>query len=262
MHQTFSANLGFLWSDFSLPDAIRAAANAGFDAVECHWPYDEPVDVVSEALGQTGLKMLGLNTSKGGAEEFGLSALTGREAEARAAIDQAIAYAVSVNAQSIHVMAGIANGPEAHRVFSENILYSCQKAAKHELTILVEPINTKDVPGYFLTTTEQAKEIIDTLNQPNLKLMFDCYHVAITEGDPIPRIKALLPYIGHIQFASVPDRGPPEEGVVSYDSIFNCLSEAGWTKPLGAEYKPMGQTEASLGWLQSYRETGRLTPKG
>lgn len=247
----FSANLGFLWAELSLPDAIRAAKAAGFDAVECHWPYDTAADAVRGALEETGLTMLGLNTRRGDVEagDNGLSALSGREAEARAAIDEAIKYATAINTPNIHVMAGFAECSKARHTFIDNLIYACESAAEHNLTILIEPLNEHDAPGYFLQTTKQAREIIQDVGMPNLKLMFDCYHVARTEGDVISRLKELMPIIGHIQFASVPDRGAPDHGEINYKQVFSEIQALGWNTPLGAEYKPNGDTEATLAWM-------------
>lgn len=248
----FSANLGFLWADRPLPDAIRAAYGAGFDAVECHWPYDIPAEEVKTALQETGLAMLGLNTRRGDTEagDNGLAALTGREAEARAAIDEAIAYAHAIDAKNIHVMAGFATGEAAHRTFVENLTYACAKTAAQGITILIEPLNRYDAPGYFLTTTEQATGIIAEVGAANLKLMFDCYHVQLMEGDLSHRLRALQPMIGHIQFASVPDRGAPDHGEINYAHIFAVLLDLGYAAPLGAEYKPQGATDDTLGWMR------------
>ena len=258
----FSANLGFLWNDRPLPEAIRAAKAAGFDAVECHWPYDIPADEVKAALSETGLQMLGLNTRRGdvGAGDNGLSAIPGREAEARAAIDEAIAYATAIGAQNIHVMAGFAKGDEAHRTFVSNLKYACDASTPHGITILIEPLNKYDAPGYFLTTTDQALAIIEAVHTPNLKLMFDCYHVQLMEGDLTHRIEALLPWIGHVQFASVPDRGAPDHGEINYDHVFELTRRLGYDAPLGAEYKPGGNTDDTLGWLNNRAadETGFL----
>lgn len=249
----FSANLGFLWTDLALPDAIRAANAAGFDAVECHWPYATPADDVNAALAETGLQMLGLNTSRGDTDagENGLAALPNRTADARAAIDQAIAYAAATNTVNIHVMAGFASGPQAHETFIENLRYATAQAAQHGLTILIEPLNRHDAPNYFLQTTDQAVAIITEVAAPNLKLMFDCYHVGRTEGDVTTRIRALLPHIGHIQFASVPDRGAPDHGELDYAHIFADIAAAGYTAPLGAEYKPNGPTNETLAWMRT-----------
>lgn len=249
----FSANLGFLWADLSLPDAIRAAKAAGFDAVECHWPYATPSADVRIALDETGLEMLGLNTARGdvAAGENGLAALPERVQEAHAAIDQAISYASEIGCKAVHVMAGFSSGADAHDAFVANLTYACEQAAPHGITILIEPLNRYDAPGYFLTTTMQAVDLIDTVGAPNLKLMFDCYHVQLMEGDLSHKLADLLPHIGHIQFASVPDRGPPDSGEVNYAHVFEAIGALDFSKPLGAEYKPNGPTDDTLGWLRN-----------
>lgn len=248
----FSANLGFLWNDRPLLDAIRAAKAAGFDAVECHWPYDVPAAETLLTLDETGLKMLGLNTRRGdvGAGENGLSALAGREADARAAIDEAIIYAATIGTPNIHVMAGFASGADAHNTFVENLTYACVKAARHGIIILIEPLNHYDAPDYFLSLTDQAITVIEEVGAPNLKLMFDCYHVQLMEGDLTHRIEKLLPHIGHIQFASVPDRGAPDHGEIDYRHVFQTIAALNYTAPLGAEYKHAGKTEETLGWME------------
>jgi len=245
----FSANLGFLWSELRLPDAIRAAARAGFSAVECHWPYDVPPAEVADALRETGLPMLGLNTRRGDVAvgENGLSALPGRWAEAKAAIDEAITYAEAVDSAAIHVMAGKAEGAAARATFLKALDYACAQAPTR--TILIEPLNRHDAPGYFLRDTDQAAEIIATVGRPNLRIMFDCYHVGRTEGDILTRFAALRPMIGHIQIARVPDRGPPERGELNYPHILSQIAAQGWAQPVGAEYKPTGATEDSLEWM-------------
>ena len=252
----FSANLGFLWTELSLPDAIRAAKAAGFKAVECHWPYATPPADVRAALLQTGLPMLGLNTVRGNLEqgENGLSALPGREQEARQAIDQALDYAVATDTGNIHVMAGFAQGDEAHETFIINLSYACSRAQAHGISILIEPLNKYDAPGYFLSSTEQAVGIIEEVKSENLKMMFDCYHIQLLEGDLSHKLEQLMPVIGHIQFASVPDRGPPDRGEINYGYIFEILDKLGYSKPLGAEYKPEGDTDSSLNWIGKYRE--------
>jgi hydroxypyruvate isomerase len=249
----FSANLGFLWNDLPLPDAIRAASMVGFDAVECHWPYDVPAEDVAAALAETGLPMLGLNTRRGDldAGENGVAALPGREDDARAVIDEAITYAVAIQASNIHVMAGFVAGQAAHDSFIANLDYACSAAATHGITILIEPLNHYDAPGYFLNGTAQAKAIIDEVGASNLKLMFDCYHIQRLEGNLTNKLTDLLPIIGHIQFASVPDRGAPDHGEINYQHIYAHLATLGYDAPLGAEYKPDGDTDKSLGWLRN-----------
>ncbi|AGT10991.1 hydroxypyruvate isomerase family protein [Paracoccus aminophilus] len=248
-----SANLGFLWADLPLPEAIRAAKAAGFDAVECHWPYETPAAETAAALAETGLVMLGLNTRRGQPGENGLAALPGREVEARAAIDEALAYARAIGCGAVHVMAGFAAGPEARAVFLGNLAYACQAARADGITILIEPLNHYDAPGYFLQGSDQAAALIAEAGHDNLRLMFDCYHLQIMEGDVSRRLARHLPLIGHIQIASVPDRGTPDHGELDYRHIVGVLSGLGWSRPLGAEYKPTRLTGETLGWMAALR---------
>ena len=245
----FSANLGFLWTELDLPDAIRAAKSAGFDAVECHWPYDVDAAQVAAALQDTGLPMLGLNTERG--DLNGLAAVPGREDEARALIDQAIAYADQVGAHAVHVMAGFTGKTsEAEAVFRGNLAYACGQTEK---TVLIEPLNHFDAPGYHISRIDEAAETLQAVAAPNLKIMFDCYHIAITQGDLTRRIRTHLGEIGHIQFAGVPDRGRPDRGEIAYSRLLPAIMDMGWETPFGAEYKPAGSTEAELDWRNMFR---------
>lgn len=247
----FSANLGFLWTDRPLADAIRSAKAAGFDAVECHWPYDQPLVDVQAALNETGLKMLGLNTVRGPLNA-GMAALPDSVSEARAAIDQAIEYGSAIGAGSVHVMAGQSEGEEAEATYLDNLRYASEQAGVRGMSILIEPLNPFDMPGYFLRDTVHAVQLLERLKLDNIKLMFDCYHVGRTEGDVLGRYDACLPFIGHIQFAAVPDRGAPDHGEVDYQAIFAHIDASGWKLPLGAEYKVAESTEATLGWLSAW----------
>jgi hydroxypyruvate isomerase len=244
----FSANLGFLWTELTLPDAIRAAAKAGFEAVECHWPYDTDPALVKAALDETGLPMLGLNTVRG--DGNGLSALVGRETEARAAIDQAVDYAVEIGARNIHVMAGFASGEAAHQTFVANLRYALARVAGHGIALLIEPLNHHDAPGYFLQTADQAAEIIAEIDDPNLQLMFDCYHLQIMQGDLSRLLQRMLSVIGHIQIASVPSRAEPDEGELDYRHVLKYIDAIGYKGYIGAEYHPRTSTDAGLGWLK------------
>lgn len=253
----FSANLGFLFTDRPLPQAIHAAAAAGFDAVECHFPYEVPAAEVAAALRESGLEMLGLNTHPGVREagDFGLAALPGREDEARAAIAQAVDYARAIGAGNVHVMAGKTDGgAAAEATFRANLTLACDLAAPHGIGILIEPINRRDVPGYHLATTDHAAAIVETLDRPNLSIMFDCYHVQIAQGDLLRRFEALRHLIGHVQFAGVPDRGEPDRGEVDYAWLLPQIAGRGWKAPFGAEYRPTGaHTEDGLSWLTAFK---------
>lgn len=251
----FSANLGFLWQELTLPDAIRAAKAAGFDAVECHYPYAFPAEAVRAALAETGLTMLGINTIRGNVEagDNGLAAVPGREQEALEAIAEAVDYAQAIGALNVHVMAGKASGGKARATFIENLRHACDLAGRAGITILIEPLNLRDAPGYFLQTSEQALEIIAAVGALNIRLMFDCYHLQIMQGDLTHRLQKYLNSIGHIQIASVPDRREPDHGEIDYRHILHALDALGYDRPIGAEYRPAASTEAGLGWLGAYR---------
>ena len=248
-----SANLGFLWTELTLPDAIRAAKTAGFEAVECHWPYAFDAQDVKAALSETGLEMIGLNTVRGNLDvgENGLSALVGREEEARVAINQAIEYAVAIGTKNIHVMAGFAEGAAAHSTFVSNLRYGLEKAQSHGITLVIEPLNHYDAPGYFLKNADQAAEIIAEIGSDNLKLMFDCYHLQIMQGDISRLLEKMMPITGHIQIAAVPSRAEPDEGELDYRNLLKLIDSLGYNGFIGAEYKPRGTTDAGLGWMQS-----------
>jgi len=247
----FSANLGFLWTEYELVEAIGKAKAAGFEAVECHWPYEVPAADLKVALDKAELPMLGLNTLRGNvaAGEAGLTAVPGREDEARANIDQAVAYGAELDCSVIHVMSGVAEGEDARRVFVDNLKYAATQAANHAIDIVIEPINTRDIPGYFLNEVEQAADIIKDVGKQNLKIMFDCYHVQIMQGDLLTRLKHHLPQVGHIQIAAVPDRGEPDAGELNFKEICSAIDAMGYTGYIGAEYKPRKTTDEGLAWM-------------
>lgn len=247
----FSANLGFLWPELPLADRIHAAATAGFDAVECHFPYDEPQADLRAALRDTGLPMLALNTRPGdrAAGEFGLAALAGQEARARAAIDEALDWAGALGAKAVHVMAGI-GGDEGTLLAS--LAYARDRARLRSVEILIEPINPHDAPGYFLDSLDRAAAIVERLG-PGVRIMFDCYHLQILGGDLLRRFRRHREAVGHVQFAAVPDRGEPDRGEVDYRWLLPELAAAGYHGFFGAEYRPRGDMAAGLGWLCAFR---------
>ncbi|WP_370363010.1 hydroxypyruvate isomerase family protein [Limimaricola litoreus] len=252
----FSANLGFLFTDLALPDAVRAAKRHGFGAVECHFPYATPVDDLRAALDETGLEMLGLNTVPGeaAAGEFGLCALPGREDAARAAIAQAVDYAAAIGARNVHVMAGRTDGGQAaEAAFRANLAHACELAAPEGIGILIEPINRRDVAGYHLAHVEQAAETCAAVGHPALRIMFDCYHLQIMQGDLIRRFETHRGMVGHVQIAGVPDRGEPDGGELHYPNLIAAMREMGWEAPIGAEYRPRsGRTEEGLSWMDAF----------
>ncbi|MDZ5696061.1 hydroxypyruvate isomerase family protein [Chelativorans sp. M5D2P16] len=255
MRIRFSANLGFLWNERPLPQAVRAAARSGFDAVELHWPYAVEPALLRQALAGSALPVLGLNTTRGDPEagEFGLSALPGREKDARAAIDRALAYAAEIGAASVHVMAGKTDHPDARATFIGNLRYAADRAAPMKTTILLEPLNSHDVPGYFLTDNALAARLIGEAARDNIRIMFDCYHVGRSGKPVLEEFTAHRALIGHVQFAAVPDRSEPDHGHVDYATLLPALAESGYQGHFGAEYRPRGTTEDGLGWLARWR---------
>jgi hydroxypyruvate isomerase len=255
----FSANLGFLFSDLPDVERIAAAAAAGFKAVEMHWPYQVPASEMRAALARSEVTMLGLNTPVGNAAagDFGLGALQGREDEFQQAVDQAISYGSAIGASAVHCMAGVVAGDQfaaAERTFIENLKVAADKAAQAGLTVLIEPINHRDKPGYFLHHIEQAASIIERSGRSNVRILFDCYHTQIMQGDLTRRLTTYLDLIGHVQIAAVPSRAEPDEGEINYLDICRTLDRIGYDGWIGAEYKPRGQTEDGLGWLSAWSD--------
>lgn len=246
-----SANLGFLFRDLELPGAIHAARRSGFDAVEMHWPYDTDPGAVALALEETGLALIGINTSRGNiaAGDAGLSALVGRQAEARAAIDEAIDWAAAAGSRNIHVMGGNARGEDAFACFADNLLYAAEKAAPHGIGLLVEPLNPRDAPGYFLSDLATALRLVEA-TQGAVKIMFDCYHMQIVNGDLLHSFQAHAAAIGHVQFAAVPDRAEPDHGEVDYSWLLPAMARAGYGGYFGAEYRPVS---GSFDWIDAVR---------
>ena len=254
----YSANLGFLWRDLPLLDRVRAAKAAGFDAVEFHYPYEVPAEELRTLLQDTGLPVAGLNTRPGDldAGDMGLCALPGRETDALAAIDEALAYAAVIGAGYVHVMAGKPEGVEparARETFLRALDHAASDAERAGLEIVIEPLNARDAPGYFLRTSEEAAAIIEELGRANVKILFDCYHTQVSEGDLTRRLERLLPVIGHIQIAGVPARAEPDQGEVAYERLLPALEAMGYGGFIGAEYRARGTVEEGLGWLTRFR---------
>ena len=249
----FAANLGMLFADRPLLERIGAAAAAGFKAVELQIPYATPAAQVRAEVERHGLTMLGLNTPMGREGEFGLAAVPGREQDFAAAFQQALDYIVAIKGNAIHCMAG-GVAPEqravAEKTFIANLSRAADLAAAQNITLLLEPINPRDRPTYFLTTPEQAAKLVDEIGKPNVKLQFDFYHTQISGGDLLKRFEKHLPWIGHLQIAAVPSRAEPDEGEINYPAVFETVDKLGYRGWVSAEYKPRGKTEDGLGWMR------------
>lgn len=248
-----SANISFMFADVPFLDRFERAARAGFRAVEFHFPYEHPATVVAEKLAANDLELVVFNTAPGNVQagEWGLGALAGRESDFRDHLNQALEYASVLKPSFLHVMCGKCAAQDRERskvTFIENLKWATSQS--DSITFLVEALNQRDMPGYFLSYQEQSAEIVHGVGAQNVKLMFDLYHVQVMEGDLAKRLERYLPIIGHIQIAAVPSRHEPDEGEVSYRFIFEHLAKLRYKGFVGCEYKPRALTEDGLGWIE------------
>ncbi|HEX7562335.1 MAG TPA: 2-oxo-tetronate isomerase [Bradyrhizobium sp.] len=252
----FAANLTMMFNEVPFPQRFAAAAKAGFAAVEFLFPYDYPPAEVARWLQEAGLKNALFNMPPGdwAAGERGVASLPGREEEFHAGVARAIEYARALGTPSIHAMAGLlpsgADRKRHREVFVANLRHAAKALAEEGLTLLIEPINSRDIPGYFLNTQAEAHAIREEVDQPNLKVQMDFYHAQIVEGDLSVTLRKHIAHVGHVQIASVPDRHEPDEGEIDYRYIFRLLDELGYPGWVGCEYRPRGRTDDGLGWLK------------
>ncbi|NMG73632.1 2-oxo-tetronate isomerase [Aromatoleum diolicum] len=253
----FAANLTMMFNEVPFPQRLAAAARAGFKAVEFLFPYEHQPAEVAGWLKENGLFNALFNMPPGdwAAGERGLASLPGREEQFRAGVATALEYAKAQGTPCLHAMAGLlpAGADRAtHRaVYVENLRYAARALAPHGITLLIEPINLRDMPGYFLSTQAEAHAIREEVGEPNLKVQMDFYHVQIMEGDIAMTLKKHFDHVGHIQIASVPARNEPDDGEVNYRYLFRLLDELGYAGWVGCEYRPRGRTEDGLGWLKT-----------
>jgi len=250
----FAANLAYLFTERPLLERFGAAAAAGFRAVELQFPYDHAPSAVKAELERHGLTMLGVNTALGRSGE-GVAAVPGHEQEFATLFKQALDYVVAIGGCQIHCLAGKVppeQRPAAETTFIRNLARAADLAREQGITVLIEPINPRDRPDYFLTRAEQAADIIAKVERPNVRIQFDFYHAQIVGGDLIRRFEKHLPLVGHVQIAAVPSRQEPDEGEVNYPAIFAALDRLGYDGWIGCEYRPRGQTEDGLGWARGY----------
>lgn len=249
----FAANLSMMFTEHSFMDRFGAAAAAGFEAVEFLFPYAETASAIRAALDAHGLTQALYNAPPGDwdAGEKGLAGLPGREAEFEAAMEKALDYAAAIRPDALHVMAGIAAGDAARRTYIANLKRAAAMAG--DLTLTIEPLNTRDNPGYLLTSVDDAAEVIEAVGAANLKLQFDYYHVQIMQGDLTRRLERLASIIGHVQIAGVPDRHEPDEGETALAHLMAQLDAQGYEGWVGAEYRPKARTEEGLGWFEPWR---------
>ncbi|WP_072396626.1 2-oxo-tetronate isomerase [Hyphomicrobium sp. CS1GBMeth3] len=246
----FDANLSFLFTDLPFLDRFEAAARAGFKGVEFMFPYAVPADEIRARLDATGLELVLFNLPPGHWDkgERGFAALPGREDEFASAVDLALTYAEALGCRRLHVMAGLATHGATRETYIANLRLAADWAAPSGIDILIEPINTRDIPGYFLTRTAEARDVIAEVGAPNLGLQFDLYHRHLMEGDIENALAEFGPLARHYQCADPPDRGEPSMSVLDYARIFRLIDASGYTGWIGCEYKPRGATLDGLAW--------------
>jgi hydroxypyruvate isomerase len=252
-----AANLAYLFTERPFMERFAAAAAAGFTAVELQFPYDQPPGAVKAELETHGLTMLGLNTPPGNVEagEFGLACVPGRETEFATLFRKALDYVVAIGGRQIHVLAGKLppeQRPAGEAVFIRNLIQAADLAAEQGITLLIEPINARDRPGYYLNRVEHAADLIAKAERKNIRIQFDFYHVQIVGGDVMRRFETHQPVIGHVQVGAVPSRHEPDEGELNYPALLAMLDRLGYQGYVGAEYRPRGRTEDGLGWARPY----------
>lgn len=255
----FAANLSMLYPQHDFLDRFAAAAADGFAAVEYLFPYDYSPQELKKRLDDNGLVQALFNAPPGdwAAGERGIASLPGREEEFRNGVAKALEYAQVLGNDRIHVMAGLLPDEslrEHHQaVYLENLAYAAAQARPFGITVLIEPINTRDMPGFFLNRQDQAQAIVKQVGADNLKVQFDLYHCQIVEGDLTSKLRRDFAGIGHIQIAGVPDRHEPDLGELNYAHLFEVIDQLGYTGWVGCEYRPKGDTSEGLEWLRRLR---------
>lgn len=252
----FDANLDYLFLEQDgLPSRIAAAAQAGFRGVEMLRPYATPASAVKAALAAAGVEAVLINSptdpEKG---TMGHAALPGDEAVFEAEIAQALDYAAAIGAGRIHVLSGRADpdSASARDTLIANLKRAAPEAQRRGVTLLIEPLNGRDQPGYFLNRAEQGAEIVEAVGHSAVRLQFDCYHTQVQQGDVLRRLEGVLALVGHIQIAGPPARVAPDQGEVNYPWLLTEIDRLGYGGWIGFEYRCPEGTAAGLAWAAPY----------
>ena len=254
----FAANLTMMYNEHAFLDRFAACARDGFRAVEYLFPYEHPAAEIRARLDGNGLVQALFNAPPGdwAAGERGLASLPGREDEFRRSVETALDYARTIGNDKLHVMAGLVgmDGDRArhHETYLRNLAWAAEAAHGDGIQILIEPINQRDMPGYFLNRQDEGQAICREVGAPNLRVQFDCYHCQIVEGDLAMKLKRDFAGIGHIQIAGVPERHEPDIGELNYPYLFALIDALGYDGWIGCEYRPKAGTSEGLGWLKPY----------
>ncbi|SEO71734.1 hydroxypyruvate isomerase [Methylobacterium sp. ap11] len=253
----FAANLTLMFTEVPFLDRFAEAAEAGFEAVEFLFPYEHPPEAIGERLRANGLTQALFNLPPGdwAAGERGLAALPDRFEELKAGVETALAYARATGVKRLHLMAGMAdrNDAAARDSYRRAVAWAAERVGREGLDLVLEPINARNMPGYFLDDFDYAADLIRALALPNLKLQFDLYHCQILHGDVTMRLRALMPMVGHVQTASVPERHEPGSGEMNDAFLFAELDRLGYDGFVGCEYNPRAGTREGLGWFDAYK---------
>lgn len=254
----FCANLSMMFTEAPFLDRFEAASRAGFEAVEYLFPYDFPARDIRARLDGAGLRQVLFNMPPGdwAGGERGLACLPGRTGEFREGVKKALDYAHALGCDLVHCMAGIVPPGVARdtaaSVYAANLAWASEQAHPAGVKIVIEPINQRDMPGFFLRTQAQGAAVVEAIGRDRLGLQFDIYHCQVEEGDVTRRMEAFLPVIAHMQIADVPQRHEPGTGEIGWDYVFRRIDELGFGGWIGCEYRPAGETVAGLAWRKRY----------
>ena len=252
----FAANLSMMFTEHDFLDRFDAAAAAGFEAVEYLFPYDHSPDDIAARLTRNNLTQALFNLPPGdfAAGERGLAALKGRAEEFKTSVDRALDYAAATGVKRLHMMAGLASSSDVKALvtYQGALELAARRLADAGLDLLIEPINSRNMPGYFLDDFDLAEKIIADAGMPNVKLQFDIYHRQIMHGDVTMALRRLMPIVGHVQIASVPSRNEPDGEELNYPFLFAELDRLGYDGYVGCEYNPRGPTTDGLAWFKPY----------
>jgi hydroxypyruvate isomerase len=256
----FAANLSMMFNEVPFLDRFALAAKAGFKGVEFLFPYEHPAAEIAARLKDNGLQQVLFNAPAGdfAKGERGMAAIPGKQAAFRDSIKIALEYAATLACPRLHIMAGLKPEGVAHdtltAVYGANLAYAAEECAKVGVKPIIEPINHRDIPGFFLNTTDQAAAIIAAIGPEKLGMQFDLYHCQITEGDVVKRVEKHLPLIAHMQVADTPGRHEPGTGEVNWPFVFKTIDALGFRGWIGCEYRPAGETLAGLSWFAPYKD--------
>jgi hydroxypyruvate isomerase len=254
----FAANLSMMFNELPFLDRFAAAAKCGFKGVEFLFPYEHPAAGIRQRLNDSGLTQALFNMPPGdwGKGERGLASLPGRQSEFRDGVKQALDYAGALDCKLVHCMAGIVpsgvSQVTAASVYAANLAWAAEHATAAGVKLVIEPINHRDMPGYFLNTQAQGAAVVEAIGRDRLGLQFDVYHVQTTEGDITKRMELHMPVIAHMQIADVPARNEPGTGEIGWAFVFRRMDELGYRGWVGCEYRPAGETVAGLGWREKF----------